>query len=104
MWIKSGMAKSPCHVIQKVARAVPPLRCGGRSLSGGPPLPALCVRRGKAVGRLRRGPSPRPGCPAVRAAAARSFALPRPLRRAPVCVLLVVCVRVRAPRPPARAI
>lgn len=24
MWIKSGMAKSPCHVIQAVARAVPP--------------------------------------------------------------------------------
>lgn len=71
---KSGIAKSPRHVIQAVARAVPPLRCGCRLL-----------RRLAVAGFVR---------PAAKLVAASG----------PALVLAPIAAVRAAPRPPARAV
>lgn len=55
MWIKSGITKSPCHVIQKVARAVPPLRNGAAGASVRAPKGAHKKARPKLKPRKRAG-------------------------------------------------
>lgn len=102
MWIKSGMAKSPCHVIQKVARAVPPLRNGAAGASVRAPKGAHKKSAPKAKASQASGPSTRPGC-------ARFFASARPgclclfflcvaRRCACFCLCAFGCAR-RAPPP-----